>query len=330
MEEPKETTGFHLNGWMVVKIVSMFILVYCSTGKIDYIFSSSNSATLRTIQSNQSFLSIPTESLQILGFGNSKMHSSFSPNQLYEEYGYIGYNLGNPSQRFNVTYYKFLKALEKQSPDIVLFEIKPVFEILENTSFELQLYGASNFRKSLSTLELLETCFDTNLDNYTSFFQPWYSFHSNWKELTKNNFIKTDFFLDQTKGFWTTSNVVPHEPVDYSSFAEKPLSEESLNILNNIVSICNDRNIEIIFYLAPYVGAFQYGDAVEAYSNENNIQFLNFFKLFDQLNLSWETDFRDKTHLNYDGAEKVTNFLGEYISQNYNLTDMRTVDEQNT
>lgn len=31
-------------------------------------------------------------------------------------------------------------------------------------------------------------------------------------------------------------------------------------------------------------------------------------------------------HLNTNGAEKISNFLGEYIVNNYNVTDMRNIE----
>ena len=45
----------------------------------------------------------------------------------------------------------------------------------------------------------------------------------------------------------------------------------------------------------------------------------------DEIGLNGETDFMDPNHLNSNGAKKVADFLGKYIVDHYDITDMRTI-----
>ena len=38
------------------------------------------------------------------------------------------------------------------------------------------------------------------------------------------------------------------------------------------------------------------------------------------------TDYKDLYHLNKSGAEKMTRYLGKFLAENYDLTDMRQVE----
>ena len=57
-------------------------------------------------------------------------------------------------------------------------------------------------------------------------------------------------------------------------------------------------------------------------AEEYNINYLDFYTLLEQVNLN--TDFYDKdSHMNPSGARKITNYIGNYIMQNYAIDDQR-------
>ena len=55
-----------------------------------------------------------------------------------------------------------------------------------------------------------------------------------------------------------------------------------------------------------------------------NVDYIDFNMLTAQLKIDLAKSFRDNgTHMNYLGAKKVTDYLGAYIAENYNLADLR-------
>ncbi|WP_092330989.1 hypothetical protein [Butyrivibrio sp. YAB3001] len=54
---------------------------------------------------------------------------------------------------------------------------------------------------------------------------------------------------------------------------------------------------------------------------------MDLFDYVDEMGIDTKTDFADKGHLNNDGAKKVSDFLGEYLVNHYELTDFRNVPD---
>jgi hypothetical protein len=65
---------------------------------------------------------------------------------------------------------------------------------------------------------------------------------------------------------------------------------------------------------------------MKQYAQDNGCVYFNLFEYIDETGIDGETDFSDTGHLNDSGAAKVADFLGEYIINNYDVTDMRTVE----
>lgn len=62
------------------------------------------------------------------------------------------------------------------------------------------------------------------------------------------------------------------------------------------------------------------------YAEENDCIYIDFFEKVEEIGLNCDTDFQDKGHLNTSGARKIANYLGRFISENYDITDMRMVE----
>ena len=59
--------------------------------------------------------------------------------------------------------------------------------------------------------------------------------------------------------------------------------------------------------------------------NKNNIKFLdlNLKSNMDKMQFDYSEDAADTVHVNILGAKKITKFVGQYIADNYKLTDYR-------
>ena len=53
---------------------------------------------------------------------------------------------------------------------------------------------------------------------------------------------------------------------------------------------------------------------VEAYARENKIEYIDMNLFIDEIGIDWVHDTRDKgDHVNFEGAQKVTHFVGNYL-----------------
>ena len=77
---------------------------------------------------------------------------------------------------------------------------------------------------------------------------------------------------------------------------------------------CNDNNVELVLYVAPYnsvdmsdimveslFDSQRIYNGIEEYAMEQGITFYNLFYEIDQIGFDWNTDFMDTQHCNYAG-----------------------------
>lgn len=109
-------------------------------------------------------------------------------------------------------------------------------------------------------------------------------------------------------------------------FREEDINEKEVRYLEKTVELCREKEIELIFFTAPYSDFYlqefkNYDTAsrwIKAFAREHHVEYYDFNLLRrDILNLLPE-DFLNMDHLMESGAEKFTRVLGgEYRSTNY-------------
>lgn len=275
------------------------------------------------------FHDMPENTLEAIGYGPSHIWAGLDVMEMYRKYGIGAYNYGNNWQRFNTTTLFFKDSLRTQSPKLVLIETCNVNALYQDVDINGEIYYTRAIAEFKGKQEYLKQCFGSDIKRYLSYYVPVYAFHENWVNLTKANFLENA----NNRGFYATMgqnrspNVKPISIPDPSTFEQAELSEASISLLNEIVDICSEKSIEIIFFTLPYQANYPYGDALKAYAQENGCTYLNLFEYIDRIGIDCETDFYNEGHLNTTGAVKVSDFLGEFIVNNYDVTDWRTVKE---
>ena len=118
-------------------------------------------------------------------------------------------------------------------------------------------------------------------------------------------------------------------PSYYCEEDTKPeeLSPESLFYLKKMMDFCEDHGIALVLIKTPHVSEWNNAahNAVSEIAEEYELPFLDFNYapyIFD-INYNNALDSKDGAHLNYEGAVKFTRFLSTYLTNNYNLNDIR-------
>lgn len=276
----------------------------------------------------KTFHNIPKDSVEVIGFGSSRIWRGLNVMEMYNNYGIGAFNYGNNWQRINTTKLFIKDALETQKPKVILLEVNYANEVIKDTtSIEPEIYYTRALRNFDGKKEFLRQCFKNNKERYIGYYFPIYSFHDNWENITKKSFSfnsdKNDFY--KTMGYWNIKGTKKVQLNDYTKFKQKKLSKEALKELDEIVEICKQNNIQIIFLSLPSIEEYNYFDAIEQYALSNGYVYFNFYELAGEIGIDESTDFNDPSHLNDNGAKKVSNFLGNYIINNYNVSDMRLI-----
>jgi len=93
--------------------------------------------------------------------------------------------------------------------------------------------------------------------------------------------------------------------------------------LRKMIEYCQERGIEVVLTFLPFpANEMQQKAANYIYdlAEEYQVEYLNFLDL-DVIN--YHTDLYDEDHVNPSGARKVTDYLGQFLTANYDIPDRR-------
>ena len=94
--------------------------------------------------------------------------------------------------------------------------------------------------------------------------------------------------------------------------------------LYKIVELCREKGSEVAFFEIPTHFKYSYAkhNCAQKYADEFGVKFLDLNNV--DVGLDWSKDTCDGgNHLNYAGAFKVSEYLGEWIEGNFELPDRR-------
>lgn len=253
----------------------------------------------------------PDHTIDYIVIGDSEACASISPMEIWNDYGYAGYNCGVPAQRLQDTYYLLERLLKKQSPKVILLETNAFYR---------------NF-KYVNALE-------NTVDETAKELFPVYKYHNNWKYFhlyMLNNLHKKSDQAPVTvyKGFPYNTAVKPYKGGPYAKETDQvfPIGGQPMEYMDKIVELCREQGIELILYSSPSPKCWTYKkhNAADAFAKEKQLTYIDFNLMTGELGIDWTKDTRDEgDHLNYYGGKKVSDYMGAYLSKKSGLTDHRT------
>ena len=273
--------------------------------------------------------SLPRDSVEVMIYGSSHAFRGISAMELYDRYGIGAYNYGWHWLKIN-TVHLFLKdSLEVQTPRLVLIEAGLANNVVQDTDITAEIYFSRYLHNGAARAAFLKQCFGNDPERYLSFYMPLCAFHDNWSTLEEQSFRKLEkgTFLRKNMGFFASDDVTEIRIPDYHTFRQRDFSEAAREELLGIIETCHEKGIQVIFFTVPWQEDYEYGDAMKTIAKGNGCDYFDFFELAEETGLDGKTDFSDTGHLNTSGAVKVADYLGRYISCHYELTDMRTIED---
>ena len=266
-----------------------------------------------------SFHSLPENSLDVIVYGSSHSYRGFDTRVLNDDYNISAYNYSWNWLKMNTTKAFIKDSLVSQKPKVVLIETYYANENLHDCDINAEIYFSRYLKNKTAVMDFINECFGDNFRKKLSFYVPLYAFHDNWIDISLKSLLpaKTNNSAVTNRGFCDIQMIDEISIVDQNSCEQKTFDDYAIKNLDEIVSICNENDIDIIFYTAPFEWAYEYADAMEEYAKNNNCLYINSFKYLDEIGIDEKTDFSDPAHLNTYGAQKLARFIGKYISENY-------------
>ena len=262
----------------------------------------------------------------VIFLGSSHAGCGIYPLQLWNDYGISSYNLAGSAMMIPSSFHIFKNAIQYHKPKVAVLD---TFYANTNSLVSDQLdslhYSFDVVPLSRQKLESLKELFP-DVNQRTAYIIPFSLFHNRWSEVTLEGCWDSVFHLkvDRFKGAWFPSNVVPtlHPPK-----TDECLSEDTagLEYIRNFISLCKQNNIQPVLITVPFPATLddQRGEnSVHKLAAElENVPYYNFNRL-DLID--FDTDLTDGNgHVNFSGGRKVTDYIGRFLRESYNVPDRR-------
>lgn len=289
----------------VALFIGILILLFCGTSvavnqvvRVDPDLIQSRNRSIVGIQNEKE------NTIDLLVLGDSESYTSVSPVDLWRDHGVTAYICGQSAQKIQETYYMLKTALENQNPRLVALET--------NVLFRAQTGGQG---------------IEEGLIQAGNYYFPIFRHHDIWKPLMfGKQYAEASF-----KGFAMRDTIESYKGGEYMQKTDRTtqISDQVKDYMEEIISLCNENDVPLFLYSAPSPVNYNYSkhNAVKKYAAEKGLPYLNLNLKTEELGIDWKTDTFDKgDHLNLSGAKKVTDYLGKYWTNNYELPDHRGED----
>lgn len=153
---------------------------------------------------------------------------------------------------------------------------------------------------------------------------PIFQGHDIWKSILSEK----QYPAENYKGFAFRCETVPYEQGEYmqKNDQKEEISKIVSFYLEKIRKLCEKNGTKLLLVSTPSPINCNYArhNSIEAYAREKGLDFVDLNLKTEEIGINWKTDSLDNgDHLNYSGADKVTRYLGNYLTQNYTFPDHR-------
>ncbi len=293
----------------LIKMIAFVMVFVVIVGMLGVAFTpkKSDPGSGITNSNARGFYGEPKNSIDVLILGDSNAYSACSPMYIWNKYGIPTYVAAEGFQNVTGASNLLDEVLTCQKPKLVVFDVNMLWT------------GKTTLKKV-----------ENNLKNTAYKYLPLAQYHNRWKSMDiKEMFEAKDYtYRSASRGQYLSMEVKPFtgqsKMVKTDSVEDIP--EVSRVLLDKLISKCNENGIKMMFMETPTAKSWNYArhNAMVKYAKQKKIDFVDMNTLEGKYAIDWSTDTRDGgRHLNCDGAEKVSAYLGKYISEHYSFKDKR-------
>lgn len=263
----------------------------------------------------------------VIFVGDCEVYENFSPKVLWEEYGINSYIRGSAQQLIWQSYYLLEDTLRYEKPDVVIFNIlSMMYDEPQKEAYNRMTIDGMKW--SMSKVKSIQASM-TEREEFLDYVFPILRYHSRWNELSKEDIT---YMFDAPNvsfnGYYMRVDVKPAENIPEGKIlADYRFGDNSYYYLDKMVELCEKEGVELIFVKAPSLYPYWYPEweeQMEEYAAEHGIRYINFLENVEETGVDFAVDTYDAgLHMNLSGAEKITRYLGDVLSEEVGLEDRR-------
>ena len=262
------------------------------------------------------------QDFDVFFLGTSHMMDSVFPMELWRDYGIASYNLANPAETLEATYWTLRLAPEHHTPRVVVVDVCYLGKAQsEVTTRRMGHLFMDEIPLSALKLQAIWSLYPEG--ERAEFVFPLVTYHTRWEELFEGSEPMTDA-QPITRG--AELRVGRSAPGPYARTTDMDARDTAgKQALYRLIELCRERGIEVVLTAIPYPAdeaTQKMMNSAQLIAEETGVPFLNLFDIEGLVDFA--TDCYDEaSHLNPDGGAKVTRYLGEYLSEEYGFENRR-------
>ena len=293
----------------LIKMIAFVMVFVVIVGVLGVAFTpkKSDPGSGITNSNARGFYGEPKHSIDVLILGDSNAYSACSPMYIWNKYGIPTYVAAEGFQNVTGASNLLDEVLTCQKPKLVVFDVNMLWT------------GKTTLKKV-----------ENNLKNMAYKYLPLAQYHNRWKTMdVKDMFDAKEYtYRSASRGQYLSMDVKPFtgQSKMAKTDAVEDIPEVSRVLLDKLISKCNENGIKMMFVETPTAKSWNYArhNAMVKYAKQKKIDFVDMNTLEGKYAIDWSTDTRDGgRHLNCEGAEKVSAYLGKYILEHYSFKDKR-------
>lgn len=268
---------------------------------------------------------------EVLFVGDCEVYENFSTITLWENYGITSYIRGSAQQLTWQSYYLLEDALRYETPKVVVFNVlalkynEPQSEAYNRMSIDGMKWSSSKVNNIMASMTKEEYLID--------YMFPLLRYHSRWSELNSDDFehIFSKDLVTHNGYYMRVDSKAQGEFPSPTPLADYTLGDTAMGYMQKMADLCEEKGIELVLIKAPTEFPHWYDEwdaQVVEFAEENGLDYINYIPLQDEIGLDMSVDTYDAgLHLNTSGAEKMADYFGAWLVENYDLTDYRQDEE---
>ncbi len=249
----------------------------------------------------------PKQTIDVLFIGDSISYCSINPLQIWRDYGITSYVCATSEQKLYYSKEFLSKTFEKQSPQVVFLGASTIF-----TYFS----------------------YKDEVKNISEQILPVLRYHDRWKKAGTYPELDSGMLIEYShqtndKGYYFSTGKTEVDVTDYAkpTDAIEWIPDINKDAVAEIKEFCDDNNAKLILLSEPNAsGAWapHRHNAIAKLAEELQLEYIDLNYMQEEVPINWSEDsFDSGDHLNYYGAQKVSAYLGRFISDMNIFEDKR-------
>lgn len=269
----------------------------------------------------------PRDTIDVVFMGSSHIHCDVNTALLWEKYGIASYDYSAAEQPLWITYYYLKEICKYQTPKLVVLDLYSPARFKDDYQYSWLNENLAGVRFSLNKLGMIYASCEP--EHYFDYFPSIAACHGRYDELGNEDveylFSKSE---DRAsfKGYTPYFIKDPQEEPELAQSRSGGITIKSEEYLQKIIKYTEEKNIELFLVVSPYITTDEdelVYNRVHEIADSYGLEFNSTNYFYSEMELDFDKDFNDESHLNYVGSCKYTDYLGQELKDKFNIPDRR-------